>query len=71
MMLLELLPQPEVVKMAMTKTQMKKRLEEAQKKINAVSNQFSQTFRNYFNINDRNKMIKLVQEIDKLIVKIK
>jgi len=57
--------------MAMTKTQMKKRLEEAQKKINAVSNQFSQTFRNYFNINDRNKMIKLVQEIDKLIVKIK
>lgn len=55
----------------MTKATMKKRLEEAQKKIRAVSNQFSPTFRSYFTYRDRNKMDSLVQEIDKLIMKIK
>lgn len=55
----------------MSKATMRKRLEEAQKKIGAVSNQFSQTFRNHFTANDRNKMDKLRYEIDKLIIKLK
>ncbi len=55
----------------MSKSVMKKRLIEAQSKINKVANQFSPTFRNNFTVNDRNKMLKLCQDVDKLIEKLK
>ena len=55
----------------MTKTTMRKRLEEAQKKISAVSMQFSPNFRNHFTINDRNKMLKIVDDIERLLMKLK
>lgn len=57
--------------MAMTKSTMRKRLEEAQKKISAVSMQFSPTFRNNFSINDRNKMLKIIDDLEKLLMKLK
>lgn len=50
---------------------MKKRLEEAQKKVSTVAMQFSPTFRNHFTLNDRNKMLKIIEDIDKLLVKLK
>jgi len=58
--------------MAMSKSTMRKRLEEAQKKIMMVANQRSIIFRNSFNsISDRNKMYKIAEDIEKLLNKLK